>query len=65
MNYVMDCILCCLCSEPSEVTYQPSPEDVSQVQKLCKFASSALDYEDVTGAVEYLSEALQLLKGLK
>ena len=40
-----------------------SPEDVSQAQKLCKFASSALEYEDVTGAVDYLSQALQLLKG--
>ena len=39
-----------------------SPEDVSQAQKLCKFASSALDYDDVTGAVDYLTRALQLLK---
>ena len=39
-----------------------SPEDVSRAQKLCKFASSALEYEDVTGAVDYLTQALELLQ---
>lgn len=38
------------------------PEGVAKVQKLCKFASSALDYDDTTGAIEYLEKALHLLK---
>ena len=37
------------------------PEETAKAQKLCKFASSALDYEDVTGAVQYLQEALAIL----
>ena len=37
-------------------------ENISQAQKMCKFASSALDYDDVSGAVDYLTQALQLLK---
>jgi vacuolar protein sorting-associated protein VTA1 len=38
------------------------PEVVSEAQKKCKFASSALDYDDVGGAIAYLTEALELLK---
>lgn len=38
------------------------PDEVLKVQKLCKFASSALDYEDSAGAMEYLENALHLLK---
>ena len=50
------------CSNSEASGEAVSPEDVSQAQKLCKFASSALDYDDVTGAVDYLTQALQLLK---
>eukprot|EP00731_Ephydatia_muelleri_P031865 Em0023g372a len=39
-----------------------SSVDVSRAQKLCKFASSALDYEDVAGAVDFLQKAINLLK---
>ncbi len=37
------------------------PEEIAKAQKLFKFASSALDYEDVDGAVDYLQKALKLL----
>ena len=37
------------------------PQDVSRVQKLCKFASSSLDYDDVDAAIKNLTEALDLL----
>ena len=35
--------------------------DVSKVQKLCKYASSALDYDDTKTAIDNLTEALQIL----
>lgn len=38
------------------------PDETARVQKLCKFASSTLDYDDVQGAIEYLTKALNLLK---
>ena len=38
------------------------PEQVAQAQKYCKYASSALDYDDSEGAIEYLGKALHLLK---
>lgn len=38
------------------------PEKMSKAQKLCKFAMSSLDYDDVPGAMKYLTNALQLLK---
>jgi len=37
------------------------PQDVTRVQKLCKFASSSLDYDDVDTAIKNLTEALDLL----
>lgn len=37
------------------------PQDVSRVQKLCKFASSALDYDDSATAIKNLTEALEIL----
>lgn len=37
------------------------PQDVKRVQKLCKFASSSLDYDDIDTAINNLSEALDLL----
>lgn len=39
-----------------------SQDDITKAQKMCKFASSALEYDDVAGAVDYLSQALHLLK---
>jgi len=38
------------------------PEQVAQAQKYCKFASSALDYDDCEGAIDFMSKALHLLK---
>lgn len=38
-----------------------APEDVSKVQKLCKFAISALDYDDANDAIKKLTEALEIL----
>lgn len=38
-----------------------APADALKVQKLCKFASSALDYDDVDTAIKNLTEALQIL----
>ena len=37
------------------------PAEIAKAQKLCKFASSALDYEDIQGAIEYLGKAMNLL----
>ena len=34
---------------------------ISEAKKKCKFASSALDYDDVAGAIEFLTEAIELL----
>ena len=38
------------------------PEEVMKVQKLCKYASSAMDYNDVDTAVKNLTEALAMLQ---
>ena len=48
---------------PSTMTgIQLGPHEITKAQKLCKFASSALEYEDVQGAIEYLGKAMKLLK---
>lgn len=50
---------------PPQAQAQPRPGsamDISRAQKLCKFASSALDYQDVVGAVDFLQKAINLLK---
>lgn len=38
------------------------PGEMAKAQKLAKFAASSLDYEDVAGAIDYLSKALSILK---
>ncbi len=40
---------------------QLGPTEIARAQKLCKFASSSLDYDDVPGAVEFLGKAMKLL----
>lgn len=56
----------CICRETvSGGGAQLSPEDISKAQKLCKYASSALEYEDTPGAIDYLTQALELLKTAK
>ena len=49
----------------SQPAQEMSPQDVNRVQKLCKFASSAMDYNDVDTAVKNLTEALQILQASK
>ena len=38
-----------------------SSEQIAQAQKFCKYASSALTYEDVPTAIDNLQKALKLL----
>uniref|UniRef100_A0A8D0GHU6 Vacuolar protein sorting-associated protein VTA1 homolog n=1 Tax=Sphenodon punctatus TaxID=8508 RepID=A0A8D0GHU6_SPHPU len=38
-----------------------TPEDIARAQKYCKYAGSALQYEDVSTAVQNLQKALKLL----
>ncbi|XP_061563097.1 vacuolar protein sorting-associated protein VTA1 homolog isoform X2 [Cololabis saira] len=40
---------------------QLTPEDLTRAQKFCKYAGSALQYEDVNTAVQNLQKALRLL----
>ncbi|XP_073528854.1 vacuolar protein sorting-associated protein VTA1 homolog [Phyllobates terribilis] len=53
--------------DPSLYNAQPqggtrlTPEDFARAQKYCKYAGSALQYEDVNTAVENLQKALKLL----
>ncbi|XP_069811018.1 vacuolar protein sorting-associated protein VTA1 homolog [Dendropsophus ebraccatus] len=53
--------------DPSLYNAQPqggtrlTPEDFAKAQKYCKYAGSALQYEDVNTAVENLQKALRLL----
>ncbi|XP_053238037.1 vacuolar protein sorting-associated protein VTA1 homolog isoform X2 [Podarcis raffonei] len=51
---------------PAEVPHSTgeihlSPEDFAKAQKYCKYAGSALQYEDVSTAVQNLQKALKLL----
>ncbi len=39
-----------------------SPAEVAKAQKYCKFASSALDYDDKASAIDNLTKALRLLQ---
>lgn len=40
---------------------QLSPEDFTKAQRFCKYAGSALQYEDVGTAIQNLQKALKLL----
>uniref|UniRef100_A0A3Q3FH36 Vta1 C-terminal domain-containing protein n=1 Tax=Labrus bergylta TaxID=56723 RepID=A0A3Q3FH36_9LABR len=51
------------CSTPSGVHL--SPEDFTKAQKYCKYAGSALQYEDVGTAIQNLQNALKLLTTAK
>lgn len=55
-------------SEESE-QYQPpqgdvtlTPDQITKAQKYCKWAGSALNYDDISTAIENLQKALRLLK---
>lgn len=39
-----------------------TPEQISKAQKYCKFAGSALNYDDVNTAIDNLTKALNILK---
>ena len=39
-----------------------SPVETAKAQKYCKFASSAIEYDDIEGALEYLAKATRLLQ---
>lgn len=40
----------------------PTPDQIQQAQKHCKFATSALNYDDIKTAVDNLEKALKILK---
>ena len=41
-------------------------QDYAQAEKFCKYASSALQYQDAATAISYLTQCLELLnKGKK
>ncbi|KAI5065230.1 hypothetical protein GOP47_0019925 [Adiantum capillus-veneris] len=42
-------------------TYHPPPDKITEAQKAAKFAVSALAFDDVTTAVSYLKQSLDLL----
>ncbi|KAL0266483.1 UNVERIFIED_CONTAM: hypothetical protein PYX00_009004 [Menopon gallinae] len=46
---------------PPQTGIELAPEQITKAQKYCKWASSALNYDDVTTAVENLQKALRLL----
>lgn len=50
-----------LLSTVSQGDVRLTPEDFARAQKYCKYAGSALQYEDVSTAVQNLQKALQLL----
>ena len=47
---------------PAMTGVQLGTHEIAKAQKFCKFASSALEYEDVQGAIEYLGKAMKLLQ---
>lgn len=57
-------------SQPSQPLYgdnslmvaQLSPDQIAKAQKYCKWASSALNYDDVKTAINNLKNALELLQ---
>lgn len=51
-----------LYSDSSSALPQLSPDQISKAQKYCKWAGSALNYEDVKTAIANLKSALELLQ---
>ena len=47
---------------PLATGVQLGPSEIGKAQKLCNYARSALEYDDVPGALEYLSKAMTLLQ---
>jgi hypothetical protein len=46
---------------PAPGGYQPSPSAIAEAQKYSKYAASSLAFDDVSGAIKYLTDALKLL----
>ncbi|XP_045493723.1 vacuolar protein sorting-associated protein VTA1 homolog [Colias croceus] len=51
-----------LYGDNSNLVAQLSPEQIAKAQKYCKWASSALNYEDIKTAINNLRNALELLQ---
>ncbi|KOB78527.1 Uncharacterized protein OBRU01_02198 [Operophtera brumata] len=51
-----------LYSDSSSALPQLSPDQISKAQKYCKWASSALNYDDIKTAINNLRSALELLQ---
>ena len=49
-------------SKPNTSGVQLEATDYTKAQKYCKYASSALQYEDVPTAIDNLQKALRLLQ---
>lgn len=49
-------------SSAADGGFQPSPEQIQKAQKFCKYATSALNYDDVKTALDNLQKAMNLLK---
>ncbi|KAG5876085.1 hypothetical protein JTB14_028857 [Gonioctena quinquepunctata] len=47
---------------PSGSQFTASPDHIQKAQKYCKFATSALNYDDVKNAMDYLRKAMNLLE---
>lgn len=48
---------------PEPVSTSPrTSEEILKAQKYCKFATSALNYEDINTAIEFLEKSLRLLQ---
>lgn len=64
---ILDIFLCTIFGNSLEIFYiilggvELRPEDFQKAQKYCKWAGSALQYEDVPTAVENLQKAIRLL----
>ena len=48
--------------QETSASHSVTPEQMAQAQKFCKYASSALTYEDIPTAVDNLQKALRLLQ---
>lgn len=48
--------------QESNASHSITPEGMAQAQKFCKYASSALTYEDIPTAIDNLQKALRLLQ---
>jgi len=55
------CVLLVVVAQGGGAAVALKPEDYARAMKLCKFATSALQYEDSKTAIDNLTKALSLL----